>query len=61
MQDGAKKTVEDFWDLLLCKGIFLSTGSSSETVEDASASQARCTCHGRVTGVQEAYLSEEHK
>ncbi|SOV09374.1 uncharacterized protein UDID_18568 [Ustilago sp. UG-2017a] len=30
-------------------------------VEDASASQARCTCHGRVTGVQEAYLSEEHK
>ncbi|SOV07527.1 uncharacterized protein UDID_19208 [Ustilago sp. UG-2017a] len=30
-------------------------------VEDVSASQARCTCHGRVTEVQEAYLSEKHK
>ncbi|SOV04531.1 uncharacterized protein UDID_17116 [Ustilago sp. UG-2017a] len=30
-------------------------------VEDASASQARCTCHGRVTEVQEAYLSKKHK
>ncbi|SOV09258.1 uncharacterized protein UDID_18539 [Ustilago sp. UG-2017a] len=30
-------------------------------VEDALASQARCTCHGRVTEVQEAYLSEKHK
>ncbi|SOV09582.1 uncharacterized protein UDID_19010 [Ustilago sp. UG-2017a] len=30
-------------------------------VEDVSASQARCTCHGRVTEVQEAYLSKKHK
>ncbi|SOV07074.1 uncharacterized protein UDID_18712 [Ustilago sp. UG-2017a] len=30
-------------------------------VEDASASQARCMCHGRVTEVQEAYLSKKHK
>ncbi|SYW82245.1 uncharacterized protein UHO2_00730 [Ustilago hordei] len=30
-------------------------------VEDASASQARCTCHGRDTEVQEAYLSEKHE
>ncbi|SOV06061.1 uncharacterized protein UDID_19260 [Ustilago sp. UG-2017a] len=30
-------------------------------VEDASASQARCMCHGQVTEVQEAYLSEKHK
>ncbi|SPC62237.1 uncharacterized protein UHOD_12379 [Ustilago sp. UG-2017b] len=30
-------------------------------VEDTSASQARCMCHGRDTEVQEAYLSEKHK
>ena len=29
-------------------------------VEDASASQARCTCHSQDTEVQEAYLSEKH-
>ena len=29
-------------------------------VEDASASQARCTCYGRDTETREAHLSEKH-
>ena len=31
-----------------------------QLVEDASASQARCTCYGRDTEAREAYLSEKH-
>ena len=29
-------------------------------VEDASASQARCTCYGRDIEIREAHVSEEH-
>ena len=31
-----------------------------DRVEDASASQARCTCYGRDTETREAHVSEKH-
>ena len=42
------------------RAIPLISSALAPTVEDASASQARCTCYGRDTETRETHVSEKH-